>query len=105
LAEKMHHQLFSCGCSYLFVLSVVHSLTLYCRLQPVKDLPHLLSGGNAATNSVSSPPGEYVRARGDGGDGVIPAASLHGIYPNASGHGIGRGHVFALLELAAQVEL
>ena len=33
---------------------------------------------------------------------MIPAASLAGIYPNEAGQGIGRGHVFALLELAAR---
>ena len=40
--------------------------------------------------------------RGDSGSGTVPVASLSGIYPNARAEGIGRGHWFALLEMAAR---
>jgi hypothetical protein len=47
-------------------------------------------------------PRSYHRAIGDDGTEDICVASLCGIYPNDVGEGIGRAHVFALLELAAQ---
>jgi hypothetical protein len=39
---------------------------------------------------------------GDSGGGTVSATSLAGIYPNALGEGIGRGHWFALIEMAAK---
>ena len=88
-----------------FLTNLALTLAHYCSISaqcwvPLQDLPSLIAGG---PGSGAYKPASQIAAGPPLGR-MIPAGSLSGIYgaTNDCGQGIGRGHVFALLELAAQ---
>ena len=64
---------------------------------PVSDLVDSLRGGEQATGAYSFAPNSTSTSLAT--DSYVHAQSLAGVYPNAVGEGIGRGHLWAIRQL------